>query len=293
MQSSAKNSPRMTSKPRRQPPLPEWRLKIYRTIVESETPLAKGFDVALAIVILLSVVIVALESVAAIETKIGPYLRACEWLLTGFFTIEYILRLLCVRKPLRYALSFFGIIDLLSIMPTYIRLFYTGAGSLLVIRSLRLLRMFRVLKLAKFMMEAQTLVNALKASRSKITVFITVVMIMVAIFGTLMYLIEGQAGSGFTSIPRAMYWAIVTMTTVGYGDIAPRTAIGQFIAAILMVAGYAIIAVPTGIVSAELVLAKPEVAVSTRHCPECTLEGHEPSAEYCYRCGGELVVREG
>ncbi len=269
-------------------PLPEWRQRIYRTIFESDTPHGKAFDLALAIVILLSVVIVAVESVSAVEAMLGFYLRILEWVLTLFFTVEYVLRLLSFRRPWKYALSFFGLVDLLSILPTYIAIFYTGAGSLLVIRTLRLVRMFRVLKLANFMIEAQTLINALKASRSKITVFVTVVMIMVVISGTLMYLIESQADSGFTSIPRAMYWAIVTMTTVGYGDIAPRTALGQFLAAMLMVSGYAIIAVPTGIVSAELVLAKPDTAVSTRHCPECATEGHDPAASYCYRCGADL-----
>jgi len=274
-------------------PLPEWRLRIYRTLFESETPRAKAFDLVLAIVILLSVVIVAVESVSAIEEKIGFYLRILEWVLTVFFTVEYVLRLLSFRKPWKYALSFFGLVDLLSILPTYIGIFYTGAGSLLVIRTLRLVRMFRVLKLANFMIEAQTLVNALKASRSKITVFVTVVMIMVVISGTLMYLIESQADSGFTSIPRAMYWAIVTMTTVGYGDIAPKTPLGQLLAALLMVSGYAIIAVPTGIVSAELVLAKPDTAVSTRHCPHCATEGHDPEAVYCYRCGEDLDPSRG
>lgn len=274
-------------------PLPEWRLRIYRTIFESETPVAKGFDLILAIVILLSVVIVAVESVGAIEAKIGFYLRILEWILTLFFTVEYVLRLISIRRPWKYALSFFGIVDLLSILPTYIGIFYTGAGSLLVIRTLRLVRMFRVLKLANFMIEAQTLINALKASRSKITVFVTVVMIMVVISGTLMYLIESQADSGFTSIPRAMYWAIVTMTTVGYGDIAPKTPLGQLLAALLMVSGYAIIAVPTGIVSAELVLAKPDTVVSTRHCPHCATEGHDPVAVYCFRCGADLDPSRG
>ena len=280
----------MTAPTQTRPKTPEaaWKRNIYRIIFEAETPAGKAFDLALLIVIVLSILIVAVESVGAIERRIGPFLRVLEWILTVFFTVEYVLRLLCVRRPLRYALSFFGLVDLLSILPTYIGLFMHGAGSLLVIRTLRLLRMFRVLKLAQFMVEAQTLIGALKASRSKIAVFVTAVMIMVVISGTLMYLIESQADSGFTSIPRAMYWAIVTMTTVGYGDIAPRTAFGQFVAALLMVSGYAIIAVPTGIVSAELVMANKETAVSTLHCPHCSTEGHDPSAIFCHRCGNKL-----
>lgn len=264
----------------------EWRRRLYIIIFEAETPAGRAFDVALLLIILLSIVIVSLESVAAIESVWHTVLQVVEWLLTLAFTVEYVLRLLCVRRPLRYALSFFGLVDLLSILPTYLSLFFTGAQSLLMIRTLRLLRIFRVLKLAQFMSEAQTLIGALKASRSKITVFLVAVLTMVVIAGTLMYLVESDE-SGFTSIPRSMYWAIVTMTTVGYGDIAPRTPLGQFLAALLMISGYAIIAVPTGIVSAELVMST-RGALSTRTCSHCAVEGHEPEANFCRHCGSPL-----
>ena len=266
-----------------------WRRRLYVIIFEAETPGGRAFDVALLALILLSIVVVALESVAAVEGAVGPVLRAIEWLLTGLFTVEYVLRVLCIRQPLRYVASFFGLVDLLSILPTYLGLVFTGAQSLLVIRTLRLLRMFRIFKLAQFLKEGQTLLSALRASRSKITVFLVAVLNLVVIVGTLMYLIEGDAESGFTSIPRAMYWAVVTMTTVGYGDIAPKTPLGQLLASLLMIAGYAIIAVPTGIVSAELVLTHDHPPVTTRTCPHCAAEGHEPDARYCRRCGGELA----
>lgn len=264
----------------------EWRRRLYIIIFEAETPAGRAFDVALLLIILGSIVIVSLESVAAIDSLFHTFLQVCEWLLTIAFTVEYILRLMCVRRPLRYALSFFGLVDLLSILPTYLSLVFTGAQSLLMIRTLRLLRVFRVLKLAQFMDEAHTLMGALRASRSKIFVFLMAVLTMVVLSGTLMYLVESDE-SGFTSIPRSMYWAIVTMTTVGYGDIAPRTPLGQFLAAILMISGYAIIAVPTGIVSAELVHGQ-RPSLSTRTCSHCAVEGHEAEANYCRHCGSPL-----
>ncbi|MEZ4450920.1 MAG: ion transporter [Nannocystaceae bacterium] len=268
----------------------EWRRRLYIIIFEAETPAGRLFDVVLLIIILLSIVVVSLESVASIDSYFHTFLQALEWLLTLAFTVEYTLRLLCVRRPLRYALSFFGLVDLLSILPTYLSLVFTGAQSLLMIRTLRLLRVFRVLKLAQFMSEAQTLVGALRASRSKIAVFLMAVLTLVVISGTLMYLVESDE-SGFTSIPRSMYWAIVTMTTVGYGDIAPRTALGQFFAALLMISGYAIIAVPTGIVSAELVnTSHNRPSLSTRTCSHCAVEGHEAEANYCRHCGNPLEV---
>lgn len=262
-----------------------WRRRLYRVIFESETRGGRAFDIALLVAIAFSIVIVALESVPSVHDAADRWLVALEWTLTGLFTLEYVLRLLCVQRPLRYALSFYGLVDLLAIVPTYLGLYFSGARSLLVIRSLRLLRMFRILKLVQFTREAQTLLAALRASRSKIIVFLLVVATLVVISGTLMYLVESHADSGFTSIPRAMYWAVVTMTTVGYGDIAPKTPLGQMLAAMLMVSGYAIIAVPTGIVSAELVLAPRAL----RQCPHCTSGGHPPEAVYCMHCGGRLA----
>lgn len=269
-----------------------WRRRLYIIIFEAETPAGRKFDIALLILIVLSIIVVSLESVADVESSSGHILLVIEWLLTLIFTAEYVLRLLCVDKPLRYATSAFGLVDLLSIVPTYLSLFFSGSQSLLVIRTLRLLRMFRIFKLANFLTAGQSLLGALRASRSKISVFLLAVINMVVIVGTAMYLIEGDAGSGFTSIPRAMYWAIVTMTTVGYGDIAPKTPLGQFIASLLMIAGYAIIAVPTGIVSAEMVLHHEPIHTSTRTCPHCTLEGHDPDAHYCRSCGGQLARPE-
>ena len=208
-----------------------------------------------------------------------------EWLFTVTFTIEYLLRLYCVRRPLRYALSFFGLVDLIAVIPTYLSLLVTGTQSLLVIRTLRLLRIFRVLKLAKYLGEAHVLLAALRASRAKITVFLVAVLSIVVIMGSTMYLVEGEE-HGFTSIPTSMYWAVVTMTTVGYGDITPTTVLGRTLSAMLMILGYGIIAVPTGIVSAELVRAPK--TVSTQACPSCSAEGHDHDATHCKYCGTSL-----
>jgi voltage-gated potassium channel len=228
---------------------------------------------------------VMLESVAGIRRQYGGVLRAVEWTLTGVFTIEYALRLLAVDRPWRYARSFFGLVDLLAVVPTYLALALPEAQSLMVIRAIRLLRVFRILKLAHFLDEAQQLVQALRASRRKITVFLGGVVTIVVIMGALMYLVEGE-GHGFTSIPTSMYWAVVTMTTVGYGDVAPRTPLGQLLASVLMILGYAIIAVPTGIVSVEL--AKTGRAVSRQACPACGAEGHDVDAIHCKYCGAHL-----
>lgn len=263
-----------------------WRRRLYRIIFESETRSGRAFDIALLVAIGFSIVIVSLESVPEIRLAEGRVLVALEWTLTVLFTLEYIARLLAVRRPLAYALSFYGLVDLLAIVPTYLGLYFSGARSLLVIRALRLLRMFRILKLVQLTREAQVLLGALRASRTKIFVFLLVVATLIIISGTLMYLVEGRADSGFTSIPRSMYWAVVTMTTVGYGDIAPKTALGQFLAALLMISGYAIIAVPTGIVSAELVLAPR--AGPARECPQCRGTGHSHEATYCMHCGAHL-----
>ena len=229
---------------------------------------------------------VLLESVSSVRAQYGLELRAIEWLFTLLFTGEYVLRLYSVRRPGRYAASFFGLVDLLAILPTYLSLVVAGTQSLLVIRVLRLLRVFRVLKLAKYLGEANFLLAALRASRAKITVFLGTIMAIVLIVAALMYLIEGEE-TGFTSIPTAVYWAIVTMTTVGYGDIAPQTVAGQALAAALMFLGYAIIAVPTGIVSVELAGQAPR-KVSTQACPSCSAEGHDHDASHCKYCGAKL-----
>lgn len=262
------------------------RERIYEIVFEADTPAGRFFDVALLIAILLSVLAVLLESIESIDSEYGGVLRAVEWVFTGLFTIEYLLRLYAVRYPLRYAMSFFGVVDLLSILPTYLALFLPGTGSpLLVVRALRLLRVFRIFKLARFLGEANVLSTALRASGPKIIVFLGTVLTIVLIVSALMYLVEGKE-HGFTSIPRAMYWAIVTVTTVGYGDVVPQTVLGRIIAAILMILGYGIIAVPTGIVSAELVEAKRNA--TTQVCPECLAEGHDTDAVHCKKCGSKL-----
>lgn len=264
-----------------------WRRKLHEVIFEAETPAGRAFDVGLFWAIGLSILAVSLESIAAINEAAGPWLVTVEWTLTVLFTVEYVLRLMCVERPLRYALSFYGVVDLLSILPTYLGVFVGGARSLVTLRALRLLRVFRVLKLVHISREATTLLDALRASRSKILVFLVTVSTLVMISGTLMYLVESHSGSGFSSIPVAMYWAVVTMTTVGYGDIAPSTPLGQALAAMLMVSGYAIIAVPTGIVSAELI--RGPRGAGTGECRRCGAGHHIHDARYCMRCGAALA----
>jgi voltage-gated potassium channel len=264
----------------------ELRRRLYEVIFEAETPSGKAFDVALLILIVLSVLAVMLESVNSVQVEYGGILRAFEWAVTVLFTIEYGLRLYCVGQPLRYARSFFGVVDLLAILPTYLSLFIVGAQSLLVIRGLRLLRVFRVLKLVHFVGEARMLHAAMRASARKIIVFLGFVLTSVVIVGSAMYLIEGE-DSGFRNIPESIYWCIVTMTTVGYGDIAPQTPLGKLLASAVMIMGYGIIAVPTGIVTVEVAGASRK-QVSTRACPECAGEGHDPDAVFCKHCGAGL-----
>jgi len=264
-----------------------WRERCYEIIFEADTPAGKLFDVALLVAILLSVLVVMLESVESIRDDHGKALVAAEWFFTILFTIEYAMRLICAPRPLRYARSFFGIVDLLAILPTYFVVLLPGAHRLTVVRALRLLRAFRIFKLAHMLHEATTLRRAVWASRSKIAVFLTFVVIVVVIFGSAMHLIEGPE-SGFTSIPQSMYWAIVTMTTVGYGDIAPETPLGKALAAAIMMLGYCMIIVPTGIVSAELAGAAIRKPLTTQVCPECMAEGHDTDAKHCKFCGGRL-----
>lgn len=273
----------MSSKRKNQ--LSPFQKKLHEIIFEADTRAGKWFDILLLIAILLSVATVMLESVESISIIYGEELRIIEWTFTILFTLEYIARLISIGKPLKYVFSFYGIIDLISIIPTYLGLFISGTHTLSIIRSIRLLRVFRILKLARFIKEADVLMKALKASRAKIVVFLFAVLSLTFILGTIMYLIETPE-SGFTSIPRSIYWAIVTLTTVGYGDIAPQTALGQTLASFVMIIGYAIIAIPTGIVGAEL--AKTKTNSNTQSCSHCSLEGHDDDAKHCKYCGENL-----
>ena len=261
------------------------RQKLYEIIFEADTPAGKLFDVVLLIVILISVALVMIESVPTIRIEHRSLLKTMEWIITGIFTIEYFLRIIIIRKPLRYIFSLYGIIDFLSVIPTYVGLFIVGSHSLVVIRILRMLRVFRILKITRYTQAGRSLARALWASREKIGVFIFFVAVLVVVIGTVMYIIEGEE-HGFTSIPRGIYWAIVTLTTVGYGDISPQTPLGQFVASIVMIMGYAIIAVPTGIVTAEII--KPSTKENTQVCPHCLYDKHEDDAVFCKKCGTEL-----
>ena len=267
-------------------PNQSWRQILFEVIFEANTPAGKWFDIVLIACILLSVTTVMLDSVAGVRAEHSSLLYAAEWFFTILFTIEYILRLLCIGRPARYAVSFFGVVDLLAILPTYVSLLFFGSSYLLVVRVLRVLRIFRVLKLGHHTKEAVVLKNALYASRRKILVFLCVVLTLVVIIGALMYVIE-EADNGFTSIPLSVYWTIVTLTTVGYGDISPQSSAGQFLAAIVMILGYSIIAVPTGIVTVELSRAHADKA-SPQVCPNCSAEGHDRDALYCKYCGVKL-----
>ncbi len=261
-----------------------WRSKLHEIIFEADTPAGKAFDVALITCVLLSVLCVMLESVQAIRAEYGGVLLALEWAFTLLFSLEYALRILSVGRPRQYVTSFFGIVDLLAILPTFLSFIFPGAQSLLVIRGFRLIRIFRIFKLSNHLGQADLLYRALRLSGPKITVFLTAIFATVIIVGTLMYIVEGEA-HGFTNIPKSIYWAIVTMTTVGYGDIAPGTPLGQTIASALMISGYGIIAVPTGIMTSELVRAS---RVDNRACMVCSREGHDPDAKHCKHCGAKL-----
>lgn len=266
-----------------------FRERVWRIIFLSDFGAARAFDIVLLWLIGASVVVVMLESVRSISAGHGPLLHALEWFFTVLFTLEYGVRVWSVRRKKRYIFSFFGIVDLLSILPTYLEFFLAGSGHFIIIRILRLLRMFRILKMAHHMGGANLLMNALRASRPKIAVFIFGVMAIVCIEGTLMYIIEYKVeGAQITSIPQAVYWGIVTITTVGYGDIAPVTVLGKMLASVMMLTGFAIIAVPTGIVSAELNRGLKEVSMDTRKCPGCGHEGHDPVALHCKMCGHRL-----
>jgi voltage-gated potassium channel len=263
-----------------------WRLRLHEIIFEADTPAGKLFDIILILAIILSVIAVMFDSVAEVRELHGRMLYIIEWFFTLLFTAEYILRILSLGQPLRYVRSFYGLVDLVAILPTYLSMLIPGSQYLMVIRVLRLLRIFRVLKLAQYLNEAEYLLKAMRASLRKISVFLFVVMTLVLIFGSLLYLIEGDE-SGFTSIGISCYWAITTMTTVGYGDISPQSPLGRAVASIIMIMGYGVIAVPTGIVTAELV--SPVTGkVSTQACPGCGAEKHSYDARYCKYCATEL-----
>ena len=262
------------------------RAKLHEIIFEADTPAGKLFDILLIASILASVFIVMLDSMASIRAEHGVILYTVEWGFTILFTVEYLLRLASVQRPLRYATSFFGIIDLLAVVPTYVSLLIPGSQYLLAIRVIRIIRIFRILKLAAYIDEAGMLMHALRASHRKILVFLVAVLTLVIILGSIMYMIEGEK-NGFTSIPTSIYWSVVTLTTVGYGDISPKTGVGQFIAAIIMILGYSIIVVPTGFVSVELSRASDR-RVSTQVCPSCSAEGHDADARHCKYCGAQL-----
>ena len=266
-----------------------WRKKIHDIIYEADTSSGKLFDVILLVVILISILLVMLESVESIESEYAAILNISEWVITILFSIEYILRIISVKKPRTYIFSFYGIIDLLSTIPKYLSLFVLGTHSLIAIRALRLLRVFRILKLTRFIGESANFGKALKRSRPKIAVFLSFVIVLCVILGTVMYLVESEQDSGFTSIPRSVYWAIVTLTTVGYGDIAPITALGQFIASLIMILGYGIIAVPTGIVSSEMTKKEEElIPNNTQVCSNCNETYHQDDAEFCHKCGYKI-----
>lgn len=270
---------------------PAWRNRLHEIIFEADDPLAKGFDIGLLIAIVLSVIAIMLDSVESIRAQHHGLLNAVEWFFTILFTIEYILRLICVRRPHRYAFSFFGLVDLLSILPTYLGLFLPGAHELMVIRTFRLLRIFRVFKLMRFLGEAAALRQAIYASRHKIAVFLTTVVIIITVMGALMHVVEGyyHGNEQFSSLPQSMYWAVVTMTTVGYGDITPATVVGKFLSAVMMIIGYSLIIVPTGIISAEMAFPEKKRSVATtQHCPHCSRHGHDNDALHCKFCGGKL-----
>jgi voltage-gated potassium channel len=268
-----------------------WRKQLYEIIFKADTPAGKAFDVVLIICILASVSVVLLDSIASVRQQWGSVLYIAEWLFTGLFTIEYILRLVCVPSKIRYARSFFGVVDLLAVLPTYLGLFVRTLSDLRVIRILRVLRIFRILKLGNHTRQADILRQALYASRQKIIVFLCFVLTLVVIIGSLMYSIEGtQEETEFTSIPKSIYWAVVTLTTVGYGDLSPQTAAGQILAAIVMLMGYSIIAIPTGIVTAQIVQNQPKTMPKT--CSACNQTSHEPDALFCKKCGQSLTPTE-
>jgi voltage-gated potassium channel len=268
----------------------KFRQKLHNIIFEADSFSGRLFDIILIITVLLSVALVMVDSMQSVHQRWGQTIDIVEWTLTILFSIEILLRAIAVKNPLAYFLSFFGMVDILAILPTYMGFFFPGLGALLSFRVLRVLRVFRVLKLAKYLKETEGLLKALKASRRRIIVFLTAVLSVVVILGSLMYIVEPQS-SGFTDIPTSVYWAIVTLTTVGYGDISPGSPLGQFIASVIMILGYSLIVVPTGLVSVEMSKSTPGKNMN-QACPNCGKEGHEDDAAFCKYCGEELTPPE-
>ena len=268
-------------------PAQSWRSKLHETIYESNTTAGKTFDIVLLVCIIGSIIVVSLDSVKVYHDKFGEIFYILEWMFTSLFTVEYILRLICIKTPLKYVFSVLGLIDLLAIIPSYLSIFFAGAQSLLVLRALRLLRVFRIFKLTHFLTEMEFLKAAVFTSLKKISIFMLVVFTVVIILGSIMYLVE-NGENGFNSIPDSIYWGIVTITTVGYGDISPVTAMGKFIASIMMFIGYGIIAVPTGIITTDLAIAVRNKKHGHETCPNCGMEGHDRDAKFCKYCGSAL-----
>jgi voltage-gated potassium channel len=270
-------------------PAAGWRRELYAVVFESETRIGRLFDIVVIAAILLSVAVVVADSMQGVTARYGPALALAEWIFTALFTVEYLARLVSVEQPRRYATSFYGVIDLLSVLPTYLAIFWPEGQLLIDVRILRLLRVFRIFRLTEYMLEFTQLGRALHASRRKVFVFLSFVLMVVLVMGTLMYVVEGPA-HGFTSIPVAMYWAVTTMTTVGFGDITPHTNAGRLIASVMMLMGWGVLAVPTGIVTAEMTAQRHgwNSAVSSRRCGACGADGHAADAGYCRRCGAAL-----
>lgn len=266
---------------------PSWRHRLHEIIYEADTKEGKLFDIILLIAIIASIIFVMLESVKSFDEKFYEFLNIAEWVITILFSIEYILRIISIKKPFKYIFSFYGIIDLLSTLPKYLSFVIVGSHNLAALRALRLLRVFRILKLTRYVGASNRLIIALRASKAKIAVFLFFVVIICIILGTIMYMVEGEE-NGFTSIPRSVYWAIVTLTTVGFGDIAPNTPLGQLIASVIMILGYSIIAIPTGIVGAEMSKMTNDEDSNTQACPNCLKDHHKENAIYCYNCGSVL-----
>jgi voltage-gated potassium channel len=266
---------------------PDWRGRLHEVIYESNTKAGKTFDIALLIAIIASILVVMMDSVPELNRQHGRLFLILEWAFTGLFTLEYILRLVSIRRPQAFVLSPLGLIDLLAIIPSYLSFFLAGAQALLVLRVLRLLRIFRIFKLTRFLTEMDFLSGAIRASVRKIAIFMLAVISLITILGSVMYLVEGRQ-NGFTSIPDSIYWAVVTVTTVGYGDIAPVTPLGKFIASIMMLIGYGIIAVPTGIITSEFTMKSMRDAHGVEVCPGCGREGHDANAKHCKWCGAKL-----
>lgn len=268
-------------------PVSGWRLRLYTIIFEADTRAGRLFDKTLVVAILLSVAVVMADSVQSLHARNFLTFQTLEWLFTAIFTLEYLARLACVRHPWRYARSFYGVVDLIAVLPTYLALLFPEVHALIDVRVLRLLRVFRIFKLTAYLSEYQSLGRALLASRRKIMVFLSAVLMIVLVMGTLMYVVEGPE-NGFTSVPTSVYWAITTMTTVGFGDITPKTDLGRLISSVMMLLGWGTLAVPTGIVTAEMTAQRATPAPTTRTCHECLTEGHLPEARYCFHCGAAL-----